>query len=260
MAKRFWVEYDDRPWRGYGANVAEVSKKLKQNLEKDSDPFGPASLQFDGKRSYGNGAAMRVHPIGLFFDSVEKVIENAGISAKITHFHRDAINGAVLQAVATHCALHDSSKDETLQILKNLARKFEAEDNELSYEDQLDDAASMLEGSEHDFETGFELGNSVSAIQSVPTALYSFLKARSPIKDLETTNPFERTLQLSMTFGGDSDTICSMAGALAGALYGESAIPGTKFFLPSCKVLIYSFSTKQENSFNKKISHRSVLK
>jgi hypothetical protein len=31
-----------------------------------------------------------------------------------------------------------------------------------------------------------------------------------------------------MTFGGDSDTICSMAGALAGAFYGESAIPGTR--------------------------------
>jgi ADP-ribosylglycohydrolase len=28
-----------------------------------------------------------------------------------------------------------------------------------------------------------------------------------------------------MQFGGDSDTICSMAGALAGAYYGESSIP-----------------------------------
>jgi poly(ADP-ribose) glycohydrolase ARH3 len=226
LAKRFWVEYDEHSWRGYGANVAEVFKKLKQSLEKDSDPFGPASQQFDGKGSFGNGAAMRVHPIGLFFDSVEKVIENAEVSSKITHFHRDAINGAVLQAVATHCALHDSSKDETIQILKNLARKFETEDEKLTYEDQLEDAISMLEGAEHDFETGFELGNSVSAIQSVPTALYSFLKARNPVEGLETTNPFERTLQLAMTFGGDSDTICSMAGALAGALYGESAIPG----------------------------------
>jgi poly(ADP-ribose) glycohydrolase ARH3 len=86
----------------------------------------------------------------------------------------------------------------------------------------------MLEEEEHDFAKGFELGNSVSALDSVPTALYSFLRARDPINGLETSNRFERTLQLAMTFGGDSDTICSMAGAIAGALYGESEIPGLK--------------------------------
>jgi poly(ADP-ribose) glycohydrolase ARH3 len=60
----------------------------------------------------------------------------------------------------------------------------------------------------------------------VPTAIYSFLKALDPVEGLETANPFERTVQLALTFGGDSDTICSMAGALAGAFYGESGIPG----------------------------------
>jgi poly(ADP-ribose) glycohydrolase ARH3 len=226
LAERFWREFDREPGRGYGAGVVAVFEKLKQNLEKNLDPFEPASQQFGGKGSYGNGAAMRVHPVGLFFDDVDQVVESAKVSAKITHFNRDGINGAVLQAVATHCALKDATKEETIRILKNLAGTFDSEDGELNYVEQLEDVISMLEEPNHDFESGFELGNNVSAIESVPTAIYSFLKARDPVERLETANPFERTVQLALTFGGDSDTICSMAGALAGAFYGESGIPG----------------------------------
>ena len=32
-------------------------------------------------------------------------------------------------------------------------------------------------------------------------------------------------LLLGLLFGGDSDTICSMTGAIAGAYFGESGIP-----------------------------------
>ena len=230
LAERFWREFDREPRRGYGAGVVAVFEKLKKNLEKNSDPFEPASQQFGGKGSYGNGAAMRVHPVGLFFDDIDKVVEAATLSAKITHFNRDGINGAILQAVTTHCALKDSAKEETIRILKNLSEKFESDEEKLTYVEQLEDVNSMLEDPNHDFESGFELGNNVSAIESVPTAIYSFLKGRDRVEGLETSNPFERTVQLAMTFGGDSDTICSMAGALAGAFYGESGIPGLNNF------------------------------
>ena len=209
------------------------------------DPFGPASQQFEGRGSYGNGAAMRVHPVGLFFDNLDSVIENAEISAKITHAHADGINGAVLQAAAVHCALNDLSNEETLKVVKNLARKFESD----NYDQQLDDVISMLEETEHDFVRGYQLGNSVSALESVPTALYSYLRARDPVEGLETENRFERTLQLAMTFGGDSDTICSMAGAIAGALYGESEIPGDRFahkFIKLASLIANLYTWKQK--------------
>ena len=69
------------------------------------------------------------------------------------------------------------------------------------------------------------LGNDIAALKSVPTALFSFLKAQDKIEGLFESNPFQRTLELAMTFGGDADTIMSMAGALAGAYYGKAAIP-----------------------------------
>jgi hypothetical protein len=64
--------------------VVDVFKKLKKaNCE---DPFGPASEQFNGSGSYGNGAAMRVHPLGLYcYDKSDEFISQETIkSAKVT--------------------------------------------------------------------------------------------------------------------------------------------------------------------------------
>jgi poly(ADP-ribose) glycohydrolase ARH3 len=41
---------------------------------------------------------------------------------------------------------------------------------------------------------------------------------------LQTDNPFRRTIQYAISLGGDTDTIASMAGAIAGAYYGYGAI------------------------------------
>lgn len=38
-------------------------------------------------------------------------------------------------------------------------------------------------------------------------------------------NPFERTIIYSISLGGDTDTIATMAGAIAGACYGIESIP-----------------------------------
>lgn len=94
------------------------------------------------------------------------------------------------------------------------------------------------------------LGMDVSAIRSVPTALYCFLAAQKPIPGLEvgeiadgtikmsenakidyfyyifqTDNIFQRTLMTAFSLGGDTDTIGSMAGGIAGAALGVDAIP-----------------------------------
>jgi len=38
-------------------------------------------------------------------------------------------------------------------------------------------------------------------------------------------NNFQRTIIYAVSLGGDTDTIASMAGAIAGALYGDDGIP-----------------------------------
>ncbi len=69
------------------------------------------------------------------------------------------------------------------------------------------------------------LGNDVSALYSVPTSIYCFLKAQNAIKGIDSENPFRRAIEYAISLGGDTDTIASMAGAISGAYYGESVIP-----------------------------------
>jgi poly(ADP-ribose) glycohydrolase ARH3 len=60
------------------------------------------------------------------------------------------------------------------------------------------------------------LGNGIAAYKSVPAALYAFL--RYP-------NSFSAAVTYAISIGGDTDTIASMTGALAGAYLGEKRIP-----------------------------------
>lgn len=41
---------------------------------------------------------------------------------------------------------------------------------------------------------------------------------------LQTDCPFRRTIQYAISLGGDTDTIASMAGAIAGAFYGIEVV------------------------------------
>ena len=232
LAQRFVNEYFKEPKRGYGASVTEVFKKLKHT--QCQDPFKPASEQFNGSGSYGNGAAMRVHAVGIYCyeKSDESITEEVSKSAKVTHTHPEAINGAVIQAACVSWALQGLKGSEIRKRAFDLCSKFDKPDmdDKDTYVKKVKKMDAFFEHREDDIKQMIEvLGNDVAALGSVPTAVFAFLAGiqnQSLPADLETSeNPFERTLQFAMCFGGDADTIMSMAGALAGAYYGESGIP-----------------------------------
>jgi poly(ADP-ribose) glycohydrolase ARH3 len=64
MARGFCNEYFGEPWRGYGGSVVRIFQVWKE--KGIDDPFKLAQEQFDGKGSYGNGAAMRIAPVALY--------------------------------------------------------------------------------------------------------------------------------------------------------------------------------------------------
>jgi poly(ADP-ribose) glycohydrolase ARH3 len=74
-----------------------------------------------------------------------------------------------------------------------------------------------------------KLGNGLKAIDSVPTALYAFLVSVKtetlPEITVRIKSPVLRTIFYAISLGGDSDTIASMAGAIAGAYWGHGHIP-----------------------------------
>lgn len=100
VAFRFVTEfYSDRKRANtYGQHVVEVFEKLR--AQKFSDPTKPASEQFNGSGSYGNGGAMRVAPVALFCHSdYDVMLHVAKRVTQITHTHPLGVNGAILQVL-----------------------------------------------------------------------------------------------------------------------------------------------------------------
>lgn len=204
--------YRAEPWRGYGPEPGHVFDLLDAGV-----PWEQAARRLhDGKGSWGNGAAMRVAPAALLsFDDLRKVSRIARQTALITHVHPLGIEGAVLQACAI-ALLVQHSHGVPLDVPRYL-ETLRSHVGAVEYLQRLDVLLEFLPGGEWEQEgVSRVLGNGVAAHQSVVTALYCFLWHR---------DNFEAAITLAIRQGGDTDTIASMTGALAGAHLGASAIP-----------------------------------
>lgn len=145
-------------------------------------------------RSFGNGAAMRVVPIGYAYDSLEQVQLQAKASCIFTHNHREAIHAAQAVASAVFMALHGSSKDE---IRGYIAKKFRYD---------LDYTLDMIRP-DYSFDS--------RCSYSVPPSIVCFLESTD----------YESAVRNAVSLGGDADTMACIAGGIAEAFYGE--IPDT---------------------------------
>ncbi|XP_064630376.1 ADP-ribosylhydrolase ARH3-like [Lineus longissimus] len=245
MAARFQEEYFAEPFRGYGGNVLTVFAALRDQTYQDV--YEAASRQFGGQGSYGNGGAMRIAPAALFGynydgdeDDLQDLAENI---TRLTHSHRDAINGAILQCYAVHLALHlDNSQtlnrhkfiDKLISLMSRIEdggvtasdgspqRKKVKESK--PFTEKLAVVKDYMEKDVSAVDVEENLGNDVSALKSVPAAILSFLRANQACF-IERDNPFERTIIFAISLGGDTDTIATMAAAIAGAFYGMEHIP-----------------------------------
>ena len=237
VAKRFVKSYYQEPKRGYGPAVVTVFQKLRVN--KFADIVSPAKEQFNGQGSWGNGGAMRVTPIALFcYKDYDKLLDTVRKATQLTHTNKVGIDGAILQAVAIHQSLLLNPSEELnitnfIDDLINKMDQIETDEEGLGlsepkpYKVQLGILKTLIsenDDGQHTEKVVEKLGNSVTALYSVPTAIFCFLRAQKPITGIQTENPFRRAIQYAISLGGDTDTIGSMTGAIAGAFYGEEKI------------------------------------
>ena len=163
--------------------------------------------------SYGNGAAMRVSPVAMVAESLPEAINLARLTAEVSHSHPEAIKGAEAMAQAVWMARHGRSKDDIRFAISNdFGYDLSMPENEM---------VSLLAGcvkepilinGEDTGEFYFrETGKIDSSCQNtVPAAVRAFLEGDS----------FEDTVRRAVAYGGDSDTIASMAGAIAAPFHG----------------------------------------
>ena len=276
MATRFTKEYFKSPRRGYGNTVIDIFSEW--NESGLDDVYGPATRQFNGTGSLGNGAAMRIAPVALFGSSLPEsdLIQMVKKTSTLTHTHPYGVNGAILQCLAIKNALKlnkegklipndfkptefldslievmkpieeaapEVKKPEGKSLISKSGQKYQDFSSKTPFTDKLVKMKSIVsnpsQGSvQSSEEVAAEFGNSVSALGSVPSAIYSVIRAHSEIVDFnvntdkntvlsqntEKNTVFLKTLFDAISFGGDTDTIASMACSITGALYGEEAI------------------------------------
>src|SRR5262245_39590128 len=97
LARTFAQRYTRNPNRGYGHSTIRILRAIHDGAAWRETSAGA----FGGEGSKGNGAAMRVAPLGAYFaDDLATAAREADASAEITHFHREARAGAIAVAVA----------------------------------------------------------------------------------------------------------------------------------------------------------------
>jgi ADP-ribosylglycohydrolase len=161
------------PNAGYGGSF------FRWLLAADSQPYG----------SWGNGAAMRVSPVGFAFDTVEDVLREARRSAEATHNHPEGIKGAQATALSVFLAQQGYPK---AVIGEEIVHRF-------GY-----DLSQTLD------EIRPTYGFDVSCQGSVPPSIRAFLESVD----------FEDAIRKAISLGGDSDTMACIAGGIAHAFYG----------------------------------------
>ncbi len=163
-----------------------------------------------GERAAGNGAAMRIAPLAFFLNPQnphhKQIVRDV---SRITHHHEEAYAGALAVVAAVRAAFAGTWNGE-----QNLPALVIDMLPDTSIRDRL---VAMAKLELPIAEIAERFGNSGYVVESVPLAIYGAQQVA--------TFGFVQMLRELISAGGDTDTIASMAGQIAGTLLGQSGLP-----------------------------------
>lgn len=138
--------------------------------------------------SFGNGAAMRISPVGFAARTESEACMLSEVVTGVTHDHDEGIKGAEATAVAIYMAKRGFTKSEIRNRIIS---------NYYSLDFTIDDIRDSYQFNE-------------TCQDTVPQAIEAFLESTS----------FEDAIRNAISIGGDSDTLAAITGAIAEAYYG----------------------------------------
>lgn len=214
LEKRFAKRYSKEPWRGYGTGAQVLLEKFLDGMD-----WRHESRKLFNGGSFGNGAAMRVAPIGAYFShNSDKLIEEAAKSALVTHAHPEGVAGAVAVALATSSIisaperaggafldwivdrLPPSKTRERILLSKSIPK------------DEFHKAVRVL-----------GTGQEVAAFDTVPFCLWIVANF---------SGSFEEALFHTVNGLGDRDTTCAIVGGIIGCRF-----PPPQAWVDACEPL-----------------------
>lgn len=209
LARSFSEHYD--PMRGYGPAMHDIVPMMWL-----PGSWGSLSRRLFGDQgSFGNGASMRVAPVGAYFaDDLETAASQAFDSAIVTHAHPEAAAGAVAVGAGLAWQWREVRPFPALGLFL---------DEILAYVPSGEVWAGIQKAQELPTETPVSVaartlgsGDGVSAQDTVPFVLWC---AGQHLGN------YEDALWLTVSGLGDRDTTCAMVGGIVALSAGAASIP-----------------------------------
>ena len=167
--KRYAIKYED---------------KIPEGIEYFRTMFSPGFMAWAKKKeqgdSFGNGAMMRISPVGYLFNNEDDVINHSYLSTAPSHNTKEAIDSATKIALIIFYSRKGLKKEEIIKKLNLKIKKPTITKFNYTCSDTID------------------------------VCLYSFFNS----------NSFEESIRTAISFGGDTDTNACIVGSMAEAMFG----------------------------------------
>lgn len=185
-ASEYLMWFQSGDCRGIGGST----RKAMENLAAGRWPSGVEGAT-------GNGTAMRAAPIGMRYRGNDlSILQSVGRDALITHRSHQAVDGSLVIALSVSFLLSGEPKNKLLEHLSFRLSKDHMRTS-LLLDQRPTEAVSPY------------------VVDSVAAAVWCFLH----------TEDFTSAVEQAIRLGGDTDSVASMTGALAGSYYGYEGIP-----------------------------------
>lgn len=197
VADRYHAWYRTEKFRGMGRTTMKALALMDKNV-----PWSRSGI----RGAEGNGTAMRIAPLGLFFHEDLPTVEAfAKIDARITHRSVEADAGAIAVALATAILFQ---KQDPTDLIDRVCPFLPASTIKAKLR-----SLPKMKGSLQAIVR--EVGTKAHVVDTVPAAFAIVLGTKS----------FPEAIEVAIRAGGDTDTTAAVVGALAGTLYGLDGIP-----------------------------------
>ena len=191
-----WYRTGEYSSTGTCFDIGGTTRAALTRFERDGDPFQGLT----DEHTAGNGALMRLAPVAIFgLDNEAEAVRIAREQSRLTHAHPACVDAC----------------DYFVRLLRLTI---------LGEEDPIKLALVKWTGHPEVVRAKAALWNGL-ARKDVRSTGYVIDTLKAALWAVSASGSFEQAVVLAVNLGGDADTVGAVAGALAGARWGERSIP-----------------------------------
>ncbi len=187
-------------------DIGGATREALRRFEQTGDPRSGST----DPRKAGNGSIMRLAPVPLFYArEPREAVERSGESSLTTHGAENCVDACRYLGALIAGAVNGAEKEVLL------SEGYDPSGGDYWEERPLSEEVGEVAGGSFKRRRPPEIEGSGYVVRSLEAALWAFYNSDS----------FEEGALMAVNLGDDADTTGAVYGQLAGAFYGERAIP-----------------------------------